>query len=167
MERCLLCWRWYALCSEGLLYSRRGAMSNEKSEKRFSTEIERSAELAVVKCRGELVSSTTHLLYDDANPLLSEHKRVVLDLKELTHIDSMGIGSLVRLYVSAKSKGSSLQLANVGGRVKQVLGISHLLSVFEAAEQHNIPLHRLGNSPRRGNRVPWRHRAPAASVGPV
>ena len=36
----------------------------------------------------------------------------------------------VRLYVSAKSAGSKLQLINVGARIRQLLGITNLLSVL-------------------------------------
>ena len=51
-------------------------------------------------------------------------------------MDSMGIGSLVRLYVSAKSAGSSLQLINLAPRIRQLLGITNLLSVLcEMCEQ--------------------------------
>ena len=39
-----------------------------------------------------------------------QYKRVILDLSDLKHTDSMGLGKLVRLYVSAKSDGCSLEL---------------------------------------------------------
>jgi anti-sigma B factor antagonist len=114
-------------------------MSNEAA--RFSTEIERSAEATVVKCRGELVSGTSDILQREVKGLITGSSKIVLDLKDLTYIDSMGIGALMRLYVSAKSKGCSLQLINIGGRVQQVLGITNLLTVFGGAEDHNLPLH--------------------------
>ena len=116
-------------------------MANEAAETQFTTDIDRSAEVTVVKCHGFLVASTAHLLYREVHQLIPETKRIVLDLNDLAHIDSMGIGTLVRLYVSAKSGKCNLQLMNVGGRVKQVLGITNLLSVFAAAEDHNIPIH--------------------------
>jgi anti-sigma B factor antagonist len=62
----------------------------------------------------------------------------VLDFKELTHMDSMGIGTLVRLYVSCKAAGSVLELMNVGPSVRQLLGITHLLSVFQMIGENNI-----------------------------
>jgi anti-anti-sigma regulatory factor len=53
-------------------------------------------------------------------------------------MDSMGLGTLVRLYVSAKSAGCVLELINVGTSVRQLLGISHLLSVFQTIGENNI-----------------------------
>jgi anti-anti-sigma factor len=65
-------------------------------------------------------------------------RQVVLDLTDLIHMDSMGLGTLVRLYVSAKSAGCVLELINVGTSVRQLLGISHLLSVFQTIGENNI-----------------------------
>ena len=115
-------------------------MSNEAAN-RFSTEIQRSAEATVVICHGALVSSTANILQREVKELIGGGAKIVLDLKDLTYIDSMGIGSLVRVYVSAKSSACSLQLINIGGRVRQVLGITNLLTVFGTAEDHNIPIH--------------------------
>jgi anti-sigma B factor antagonist len=42
----------------------------------------------------------------------------------------MGLGTLVRLYVSAKSGGSCLELINLGKQVRELLGITNLLSLF-------------------------------------
>jgi anti-sigma B factor antagonist len=42
----------------------------------------------------------------------------------------MGLGTLVSLYVSAKSGGSCLELINLGKQVRELLGITHLLGLF-------------------------------------
>jgi anti-sigma B factor antagonist len=115
-------------------------MSDEAANP-FSTEIQRSAEATVVRCHGALVTGTSNILQREVKELIGGSAKIVLDLKDLTYIDSMGIGSLVRLYVSAKSSGCSLQLINISGRVQQVLGITNLLTVFGTAEDHNLPVH--------------------------
>jgi len=46
-------------------------------------------------------------------PLLPEHKRIILDLTELTRMGSLGLGTLARLYLSAHSAGCSLELMNL------------------------------------------------------
>jgi anti-sigma B factor antagonist len=42
----------------------------------------------------------------------------------------MGLGTIVRLYVSAKTGGSRLMLVNMAPRIRQLLGITNLLSVL-------------------------------------
>jgi len=48
------------------------------------------------------------------------------------------IGTLVRLYLHCKSAGCALELMNVGRPLRQLLGITHLLSVFQMIGENNI-----------------------------
>jgi anti-sigma B factor antagonist len=56
-------------------------------------------------------------------------------------MDSTGLGTVVRLYVSAKSAGYSLELINLGKRIRQLLGVTNLFSVFTVIGEHNIRMH--------------------------
>jgi anti-sigma B factor antagonist len=96
----------------------------------FKFETERKGELVVIHCHGKLVAGVTDVFYKQVKDLMVGSRQVVLDLSNLTHMDSMGVGTCVRLYVSAKSAGSSLQLVNIGPRIRQILGITNLLSVL-------------------------------------
>lgn len=100
-----------------------------------------SGGLALVRCHGKLVAGVTDILYQEVSRLIPNSKRVVLDLTDLTYMDSMGLGSVVRLYVSAKSAGCDLRLINLGPRIRQLLRISNLLSVFAAIEEYDVPIH--------------------------
>lgn len=106
----------------------------------LTLEIERKGNTAVVRCHGRLVSGTEDVLYRQVRELLPEFPRVVLDLTDLTRMDSMGLGALVRLYVSARSAGCSLELMNLGKQVRMLLGTAHLLSAFKIVGEHNIRL---------------------------
>ena len=94
----------------------------------------------MVTCQGRLVSGQTALLLSTVTPLLSENKRVILNLAELRHTDSMGLGALVKLYVSSKSAGSSLELMHLSQQVKNLLGMTNLLDVFTTVAEHNVKL---------------------------
>ena|SRR5581483_3074210 len=102
----------------------------ESSPAGLTLEITTSGDIAIVKCTGRLVAGVTDLLYSEVKQLIPVCKQVVLDLTDLDHMDSMGIGTVVRLYVSGKSTGCDLKLINLGKRVRQVLGVTNLLSVF-------------------------------------
>jgi anti-sigma B factor antagonist len=102
----------------------------------LTLDIEHKGDVAVVKCHGKLVSDVSAGLYARVSRLIPGSRRIVLDLSDLTHIDSMGLGTLVRLYVSSRSAGCSLELINLGKRVRELLGLTHLLSVFTVIGEH-------------------------------
>ncbi|MDE3187393.1 MAG: STAS domain-containing protein [Acidobacteriota bacterium] len=96
----------------------------------FIVEVEEKVGVAVVRCHGRLVAGVGDALYSRVKQLMPEHKRIVLDLTDVAHMDSMGLGTLVRLYVSAKGAGCTLELINLGKRVRELLGMTNLLGVF-------------------------------------
>lgn len=111
---------------------------DEPATDRLTLDIERNADSATVRCGGQLVLGVTGFLYDNVRKLIPETKYIVLDLTNLTDMDSMGIGTLVRLYVSAKSAGCRLELINLGKRIRDLLGMTHLLSIFAACGEQNM-----------------------------
>ena len=74
-------------------------------------------------------SASLRLLVKD---LLNKSRQIVLDLGDVTYIDSGGLGTLVALYVSARKIGGDIRLARVGRRANEVLQITKLVTLFEA-----------------------------------
>ena len=110
----------------------------EESQKVLTFEIERDGDAILVKCHGRLVAGTSQELYQEVKQLLPQTKLVVVDLAELTYVDSMGLGTLVRLYVSARQQGCEFKLLHLSKQLRNVLKMTNLLSVFAQAEEHGI-----------------------------
>jgi anti-sigma B factor antagonist len=106
----------------------------------LTLDFERTGSTVIVRCHGRLVANTDDVLYSKVRQLLPDTKRIVLDLTDLTRMDSMGLGTLVRLYVSARSAGCSLELMNLGKQVRILLGTAHLLSAFTIVGEHGIKM---------------------------
>jgi anti-anti-sigma factor len=104
----------------------------------FTLEIEDRGSTAVVRCHGKLVAGFTELLYVPVSQLLPTHQRIILDLSDLTHMDSMGLGALVRLYVSSRTKGCELELRHIGKKVRDLLIMTNLLPAFTIIGEHDI-----------------------------
>ena len=96
----------------------------------LTLDIERNGDVFTVKCHGKLVLGVCDVLARRVKELIPQSKRIVLDLSNLSQMDSIGLGTLVRLYVAAKAGGSCVVLVNVGPRIRQLLGITNLLSVL-------------------------------------
>lgn len=104
----------------------------------FHLETVREPDALGVRCHGQLVAGETSLFHDEVRPLIGAGKRIVLDLTDVTKMDSMGLGAVVRLYVSARSAGCEFELYNIGPRIRQLLGIANLLSFFTIVGENNI-----------------------------
>jgi len=103
---------------------------SETASTTLTIEVERSGGVPVVRCHGKLAAGISDMFYEQVHQLIPGTKRIVLDLSDLTRVDSMGLGALVRLYVSGKSAGCRLELINLGKQIRELLGITHLWSVF-------------------------------------
>jgi anti-sigma B factor antagonist len=62
------------------------------------------------------------------------HTKILLNLADVTYIDSSGIGELVSGYTTVTNTGGSLKLLNLNKRVKDLLQITKLYTVFEVHE---------------------------------
>jgi anti-sigma B factor antagonist len=62
------------------------------------------------------------------------HKNILLNLKEVTYIDSSGIGELVSAFTTITNQGGHLKLLGLTHRVKDLLQITKLYTVFDVHE---------------------------------
>ena len=114
-------------------------MPNPVAEPLLTIDVERCAgNVYVLRCHGKLVAGVTGVLYAQVSELIPQTKRIVLDLSDLKHTDSMGLGTLVRLYVSAKSAGCSLELMHLSKQIQHLLGLTNMLSVFTVIGENGI-----------------------------
>ncbi|GAC1637245.1 MAG: STAS domain-containing protein [Candidatus Acidiferrum sp.] len=58
-------------------------------------------------------------------------KKIVLDMSNVSYIDSAGLGILVAVYISAKTQASSIRLCALGNKFREVLQLTRLLTIFD------------------------------------
>jgi anti-sigma B factor antagonist len=92
--------------------------------------------VAVLALDGRIVlGEETSALREKVKSLLGEGKKnIVLNLSNVTLIDSSGLGALVAAYTSAKSGGASLRLCSLGSRSNELLQVTKLYTVFEVSD---------------------------------
>ena len=87
-----------------------------------------------------LLALKGRLVYDDGdavlrarvNDLVAQGRlKIVLDLHDVTALDSCGVGELVARFVSVRQRGGDIKLMNLSQRSHRVMEISRLLDVFE------------------------------------
>jgi anti-sigma B factor antagonist len=92
-------------------------------------------DVVVLVLEGRIVlGEETTGLRDKVKTVLGEgRKKIVLDLQNVTMIDSSGLGAMVSVHSSAKAAGATLRLCNLGTRTNELLQMTRLLTVFEVS----------------------------------
>jgi len=94
---------------------------------------DRGNQVTTVQCHGRLVTETTDKLKETVRPLIPLGGRIVVDLGDVSHLDSSGLGTLVGLKASAIKQGLCiLEFANMTPRVLELLRITNLLQMFSS-----------------------------------
>jgi anti-sigma B factor antagonist len=70
--------------------------------------------------------------------LAAGKKKIVLNLSNVSYIDSAGLGTLVATFHSARSQGAILKLANLGSKFKEVLQVTKLMTVFDTYDNEGL-----------------------------
>ena len=88
------------------------------------------------ECNGRIVfGEESSLLRDEVKKAIGDgNNRIVLNLGEVTYIDSGGLGTLVGLHTTAHKAGGTIKLANLTKRVGDLLQVTKLLTIFEVYE---------------------------------
>jgi len=72
------------------------------------------------------------MLKDKMRSLVQQgHKKVLLNLGDVSYVDSAGLGEIVQAYATLTKSGGSLKLLNATKRIKDLLAITKLLTVFD------------------------------------
>jgi len=104
---------------------------------RLKLRIQATPESTLVICSGMLTTEVAAEFKQEVRALVPQTKRIVLDLNEVVFMDSSGLGGIIGVYVTAKKAQCELQLVNLSKKIRELLGMTNLLSVFESAGLYN------------------------------
>ena len=107
---------------------------------RLKLDVHTTEDATAVRLSGRLTADAAATFKEEVKALIPQSKRLVLDLSEVAYMDSSGLGAVVSVYISAKKAGCDLQLINLSKRVKELLGLTNLLSVFETTGQYFVKM---------------------------
>jgi len=95
--------------------------------------------VTIVDCSGRItLGEGSVILRDTVRELLSKgQKKLLLNLGEVTYIDSSGIGELVSAFTTVRNQGGELKLLNLTKKVHDLLQITKLYTVFEVFDDES------------------------------
>lgn len=92
----------------------------------------RERDVAVLDLNGRIRINGTLALHRSIRCLVEEGKtKILLNLAGVTHIDSTGLGELISSYVTVSNKGGQIKLVHLTERLKDIMTITKLLTVFD------------------------------------
>ena len=92
--------------------------------------------VTIVDCSGRItLGEGSVVLRDQIRDLLSKgNKRILLNLGDVSYIDSSGIGELVSAFTAVRNQGGELKLLNLTKKVHDLLQITKLYTVFDVKD---------------------------------
>lgn len=72
--------------------------------------------------------------------LTAGKKKLLLNLGDVSYVDSSGIGELVSCFTTTNNQGGSLKLLNLTKKIQDLLSITKLLTVFETFDDEAAAL---------------------------
>ena len=109
---------------------------------------DRAGEVTILRLIGRFeLEEGIYLFRDRVNALLAEGRaKIVLDFKQVTRIDSAGIGMLVAKYLSARRRGGTIKLIDLTRRSDHVMYITRLNTIFEIFDNEAAALSSFGTA---------------------
>jgi anti-sigma B factor antagonist len=109
-------------------------LSNQDKEPklRLSVEIRVADDITVIRCQGRIaygIEATA--LSGKIAQLARQARQVVIDLSGVEMIDAAGLGALISVALAAQASQCSIKLAAPGNRIRQLLELTNLTSIFE------------------------------------
>jgi len=97
----------------------------------FSANTRQLGDVTVVEIRGRFTMIEGEALHDLILDLFRDgKKKVLLNLKEVSYLDSSGVGQLVRALCSAGTHDAVLKMVDLNPRAQEVIRITNLHTVF-------------------------------------
>ncbi|TGK87054.1 anti-sigma factor antagonist [Leptospira noumeaensis] len=103
----------------------------------FQYEIKRENEKALVLLEGSLSLRDTPKLKADIKTLIDnpEIQELVFDFKNLSYLDSSGIGILLHSYSWTKEKNKLVRIIHLSDEVRTIFTVANLLDIFQLKEK--------------------------------
>jgi anti-sigma B factor antagonist len=106
-----------------------------------------AGDVIILECAGRLVfGEEAALLRETVKALLPQNRKILLNLKNVSYIDSGGLGVLVGLSTSAQAAGGEIKLAELTQRVNQLLQVTKLVTVFDVRDTEKAGLDSFSSS---------------------
>lgn len=114
----------------------------------LSTKVRRVGNVSIVDLGGKItLGENTGILREELKSLLAQGtKNILLNLASVSYVDSAGLGELVGAYTTATNQGGSVKLLHLQGKMKDLLQITKLHTIFPTFDNEEQAVSSFGAS---------------------
>src|SRR6202034_4049920 len=96
-------------------------------------------DVAIVDLHGKVtLGENTGIWRDELRSLLAQGKKnIILNMKDVSYVDSAGLGELVGAYTTATNQGGAVKLLHLQGKMRDLLQITKLYTIFPAYDNEH------------------------------
>lgn len=114
----------------------------------LTTHVRRVGNVAILDLSGKItLGESTGALRDELRSLLAQgNKNIILNMKDVTYVDSAGLGELVGAYTTATNQGGSVKLLNLQSKMRDLMQITKLHTIFTSFEDEHAAVESFGTA---------------------
>ena len=102
--------------------------------------------VTIIDLSGKItLGENTGILREELRKLMAEGKKnIILDMKEVSYVDSAGLGELVGAYTTAANQGGAVKLLHLQGKLRDLMQITKLFTIFPAFDNEKEAVQSFG-----------------------
>ncbi len=103
-------------------------------------------EVAILDLSGKItLGENTGILRDELTSLLAQgEKKILVNMANVSYVDSGGLGELVGGYTTVTNQGGALKLLNLQGKMRDLMQITKLHTIFSIFDDENAAVASFG-----------------------
>jgi anti-sigma B factor antagonist len=115
---------------------------------KMRTSTRQIGEITILDISGAIALGEGNLMLREimVDLLAKGNKHILLNLTEVVHVDSAGIGELVRSHTSVRKQGGHIKLVNPNKKVRDLLRMTMLSAVFDVQDDETAAIKSFGLS---------------------
>jgi anti-sigma B factor antagonist len=105
----------------------------------MNVNVRQRGDVTILDLKGKITIGTGDVALRNAiqEVMAGGAKKVLINMSEVSTIDSSGIGELVSAYTTATNRGAKLKLYNLPAKVTDILTITQLITVFDVYDSED------------------------------
>lgn len=95
--------------------------------------------ITILDLNGQLTELSGNQMWERIRGLAAAgHRRILLNMVDVSYVDSSGLGTMVASFVAMKGVGGALKLVNPTKRTRQLLAVTALATVMQAFDTESL-----------------------------